>query len=112
MFRSNSISAYYEGSWSSLDFICAMDSEPGMLHCSDIEPRVKNGLKCTEDFFPEDLNPEYRAEHNSTCVNYNQYYTECRRDGPNPFLESISFDNIAQAWIAIFQVLQRRLFNC
>lgn len=104
IFRSTPVPAYYVGSWSNLDFICAMESEPGMLHCSDIEPTVSNGLLCTEDFFSEDLDPAYRVQHNDTCVNYNQYYTECRRDGPNPFLESISFDNIAHAWIAIFQV--------
>lgn len=76
-----------------------------MLKCSDIEPLVDEGLLCTENFFPKALNPAYRATHNRTCVNYNQYYTECRPDGPNPFQQSISFDNIAQAWIAIFQVI-------
>ena len=39
------------------------------------------------------------------CINWNQYYTECR-DGPeNPFKGAISFDNIGYAWIAIFQVI-------
>lgn len=37
------------------------------------------------------------------CINWNQYYTECK-DGPeNPFKGAISFDNIGYAWIAIFQ---------
>ena len=75
-----------------------------MLTCDQIEPLVIDGMQCTEDFYPEDLDPEYRLLHNDSCVNYNQYYTECRAEGPNPFQESISFDNIAQAWIAIFQV--------
>lgn len=75
-----------------------------MLKCSDIEPLVKDGLLCTENFFPEALDPRYVSSHNETCINYNQYYTECRAGGPNPFQDSISFDDIAHAWIAIFQV--------
>ena len=42
--------------------------------------------------------------NSSMCVNWNQYYTVCRTAGPNPFLGSISFDNILLAWVAIFQV--------
>ena len=38
-----------------------------------------------------------------TCINWNQYYTECRAGPENPFKGAISFDNIGYAWIAIFQ---------
>lgn len=32
------------------------------------------------------------------------YYSTCQPDGPNPFYDTTSFDNIGIAWIAIFQV--------
>lgn len=75
-----------------------------MAKCTDIEATIKNDLFCTEPFSPEYLDPLFVPKENGSCINYNQYYTECRADGPNPFQESISFDNIASAWIAIFQV--------
>jgi len=40
-----------------------------------------------------------------SCINWNQYYTECRAGPENPFKGAISFDNIGYAWIAIFQVI-------
>ena len=47
----------------------------------------------------------------SVCVNWNQYYNNCTPNGPNPFYDTTSFDNIGIAWIAIFQV--RKVFeNC
>lgn len=39
------------------------------------------------------------------CINWNQYYTECKHGPENPFKGAISFDNIGYAWIAIFQVI-------
>jgi len=47
--------------------------------------------------------------NNSVCVNWNQYYINCTPNGPNPFYDTTSFDNIGIAWIAIFQV--RKLFS-
>ena len=41
---------------------------------------------------------------NVSCVNWNQYYTECKSQGNNPFQGTISFDNIGLAWVAIFLV--------
>lgn len=41
---------------------------------------------------------------NDTCVNWNQYYTDCRPGDKNPFQGAISFDNIGLAWVAIFLV--------
>lgn len=40
----------------------------------------------------------------SSCVNWNQYYTNCTQLGGNPFQGTISFDNIGLAWVAIFLV--------
>ncbi|XP_029707010.1 voltage-dependent T-type calcium channel subunit alpha-1I-like isoform X3 [Takifugu rubripes] len=39
------------------------------------------------------------------CVNWNQYYTRCHTGHSNPHKEAINFDNIAYAWIVIFQVI-------
>lgn len=41
---------------------------------------------------------------NTSCVNWNQYYTICMPKGENPFQGTISFDNIGMAWVAIFLV--------
>lgn len=41
---------------------------------------------------------------NESCVNWNQYYTDCRPGDKNPFQGTISFDNIGLAWVAIFLV--------
>lgn len=42
---------------------------------------------------------------NESCVNWNQYYTNCTQLGGNPFQGTISFDNIGLAWVAIFLVI-------
>lgn len=42
---------------------------------------------------------------NTSCVNWNQYYTNCTQLGGNPFQGTISFDNIGMAWVAIFLVI-------
>uniref|UniRef100_A0AAZ3PM89 Ion transport domain-containing protein n=1 Tax=Oncorhynchus tshawytscha TaxID=74940 RepID=A0AAZ3PM89_ONCTS len=39
------------------------------------------------------------------CVNWNQYYTRCHTGHSNPHKGAINFDNIAYAWIVIFQVI-------
>ena len=41
----------------------------------------------------------------NTCVNWNYYYKKCRPSDKNPFKGAISFDNIANAWLAIFQII-------
>ena len=40
----------------------------------------------------------------NSCINWNQYYTECQPLHENPFSGAISFDNIGLAWVAIFLV--------
>lgn len=82
-----------------------MPDDSGMLTCGDIEPLVNEASQaCLLPFTAEVLDPDYLPPDNGSCVNYNQYYTDCKPNGPNPFEQSISFDNIASAWIAIFQV--------
>lgn len=58
------------------------------------------GKTCNESalmYVPNDMS-------NDTCVNWNQYYTDCRPGDKNPFQGAISFDNIGLAWVAIFLV--------
>ena len=40
----------------------------------------------------------------NSCINWNQYYTECEPLHENPYSGAISFDNIGLAWVAIFLV--------
>lgn len=47
---------------------------------------------------------DFNEPTNTSCVNWNQYYTTCKPSGENPFQGTISFDNIGMAWVAIFLV--------
>jgi len=47
---------------------------------------------------------DFNEPTNTSCVNWNQYYTTCKQSGENPFQGTISFDNIGMAWVAIFLV--------
>lgn len=47
----------------------------------------------------------YNYPTNTSCVDWNRYYTNCTQLGGNPFQGTISFDNIGMAWVAIFLVI-------
>ncbi|XP_028263597.1 voltage-dependent T-type calcium channel subunit alpha-1G isoform X2 [Parambassis ranga] len=81
-------------------FICSQERENGMRQCTTI-PKLyeEGGLECTLDM------DSYNTTDNTTCVNWNQYYTNCSAGPVNPFKGAINFDNICYAWIAIFQVI-------
>uniref|UniRef100_A0A3B4U510 Voltage-dependent T-type calcium channel subunit alpha n=1 Tax=Seriola dumerili TaxID=41447 RepID=A0A3B4U510_SERDU len=80
-------------------FICSQRRDNGMRDCSSVPKLYEGGLQCDLDM------DSYNSTDNTTCVNWNQYYTKCS-DGPyNPFKGAINFDNICYAWIAIFQVI-------
>uniref|UniRef100_A0A8C5HPU9 Voltage-dependent T-type calcium channel subunit alpha n=1 Tax=Gouania willdenowi TaxID=441366 RepID=A0A8C5HPU9_GOUWI len=81
-------------------FICSQPRENGMRDCGSI-PKVyeEGGLQCNLDMY------SYNSTDNTTCVNWNQYYTNCSAGLINPFKGAINFDNICYAWIAIFQVI-------
>ena len=91
------------------DYICGMNDDSGMSKChvaSDPERhlpmyRYNHSIFCNGSALPGSDND---ASWDGSCVNWNQYYTECRALAPNPFLGSISFDNIGLAWVVIFQV--------
>ncbi|KAF3700377.1 Voltage-dependent T-type calcium channel subunit alpha-1H [Channa argus] len=105
-----SINPYYmseEGEES--PFICSAARENGMLRCHDVPRYTKDGAECS-----------LAAPHQSSaligsvpavggasvigCINWNQYYNECRPGELNPHKGAVNFDNIGYAWIAIFQV--------
>ncbi|KAK2820936.1 hypothetical protein Q5P01_023895 [Channa striata] len=81
-------------------FICSQPRENGMRDCSSVPKLYEEGvLQCTLDM------SSYNSTDNTTCVNWNQYYTNCSAGLLNPFKGAINFDNICYAWIAIFQVI-------
>ncbi|KAM6376615.1 voltage-dependent T-type calcium channel subunit alpha-1G isoform 8-T8 [Pluvialis apricaria] len=80
-------------------FICSQPRENGMRYCRNIPTRREEGLECTLDYY------SYNDTTNTSCVNWNQYYTNCSAGEHNPFKGAINFDNIGYAWIAIFQVI-------
>ncbi|XP_062382277.1 voltage-dependent T-type calcium channel subunit alpha-1G [Sardina pilchardus] len=80
-------------------FICSQPKENGMLLCNVIPNLYKEELQCTLDM------TAVNETDNTTCVNWNQYYTNCSAGKHNPFKDAINFDNIGYAWIAIFQVI-------
>ncbi|KAK5604348.1 hypothetical protein CRENBAI_019079 [Crenichthys baileyi] len=81
-------------------FICSVPRDNGMRECSSI-PKLydEEGQQCSLDI------DSYNSTDNTTCVNWNQYYTNCSAGLINPFKGAINFDNICYAWIAIFQVI-------
>ncbi|KAK5850443.1 hypothetical protein PBY51_001324 [Eleginops maclovinus] len=81
-------------------FICSMPRENGMRNCGSV-PKLyeEGGLQCNLDM------NSHNSTDNTTCINWNQYYTNCSAGSVNPFKGAINFDNICYAWIAIFQVI-------
>ncbi|CAN9510559.1 unnamed protein product [Ophioblennius macclurei] len=86
-------------------FICSMERENGMLRCSDVPRRRVGRTSCV--LAAEDAQQEtgLRVDEPVSCVNWYQYYNECRAGEINPHKGAINFDNIGYAWIAIFQVI-------
>ncbi len=88
--------------------MCSLADDRGMRSCFDEKPNfiieenndVQRACNSTAELW---VNNTYDS-NSSLCVDWNQYYTVCRSEGENPFLGSISFDNILLAWVAIFQV--------
>lgn len=79
-------------------FICSQPRENGMRMCTSIPTLHEEGRQCQLDM------AAYNSTDNTTCVNWNKYYTNCSAGEVNPFKGAINFDNIGYAWIAIFQV--------
>ncbi|XP_068606816.1 voltage-dependent T-type calcium channel subunit alpha-1H-like [Brachionichthys hirsutus] len=86
-------------------FICSTERENGMLRCSAVPRRRVAGKSCL--LAAEESRPEAgpRVDEPVPCVNWYQFYNECRAGELNPHKGAINFDNIGYAWIAIFQVI-------
>ncbi|KAL1005661.1 hypothetical protein UPYG_G00061960 [Umbra pygmaea] len=85
-------------------FVCSLPQDDGNLACSDVPARREGKHTCCLD--KEDVTLLNGSLNGSgLCVNWNQYYTRCRTGNKNPHKGAISFDNIARAWIVIFQVI-------
>ncbi|XP_065095461.1 voltage-dependent T-type calcium channel subunit alpha-1G isoform X3 [Ochlerotatus camptorhynchus] len=98
--RKSDISFYYEFS-KEQDYICSKPADSGMHLCNNLPPYRIGPLLCNASAVPFSNNvPTSRS-----CVNWNQYYTNCTQLGNNPFQGTISFDNIGLAWVAIFLVI-------
>ncbi|XP_031625019.1 voltage-dependent T-type calcium channel subunit alpha-1G isoform X2 [Contarinia nasturtii] len=98
--RINSISYYYEFS-KEQDYICSKPADSGMHMCNELPPYRIGPMVCNASAEPY----SYNFPTNMSCVNWNQYYTNCTQLGGNPFQGTISFDNIGMAWVAIFLVI-------
>lgn len=77
------------------EYICSKKDQAGMHSCNDL-PIYNKTCNLTYEQAQDPIS--------KGCVNWNQYYTECKESGPNPFQGTISFDNIGLAWVAIFLV--------
>uniref|UniRef100_A0A672Y2W7 Voltage-dependent T-type calcium channel subunit alpha n=1 Tax=Sphaeramia orbicularis TaxID=375764 RepID=A0A672Y2W7_9TELE len=96
-------------------FICSLPVDNGIMACSDVPARREGGRACCLDkddaLYRQSLglSPEPLANGSVSvaglCVNWNQYYTRCHTGYTNPHKGAINFDNIAYAWIVIFQVI-------
>ncbi|CAF0857896.1 unnamed protein product [Rotaria sordida] len=89
-------------------FVCSHPQSSGMTKCSDI-PKLRIGnMTCELDLytFSEQLSKNSNKLIHG-CINWNKYYTFCNVSDRNPYSNSISFDNVGLAWIAIFQVISQ-----
>ena len=90
-------SYFYKEIDSEKQYICAAPDSSGMHKCSDLPPFAEDGVDCYGSI-------ETGLRNASECINWNQYYTDCKPGEMNPFHGAISFDNIGLAWVAIFLV--------
>ncbi|KAK3869264.1 hypothetical protein Pcinc_025422 [Petrolisthes cinctipes] len=72
-----------------------------MHRCQNLPHYKHEGMHCNDSAVMHVSN----EPTNESCVNWNQYYTDCRPGDKNPFQGAISFDNIGLAWVAIFLVI-------
>ncbi|XP_063708918.1 voltage-dependent T-type calcium channel subunit alpha-1G [Culicoides brevitarsis] len=94
------IPLFYEIS-KEIDYICTKPEDSGMHMCNNLPPLQIGKTICNDTPAPFSLN----LPKKDSCVNWNNYYTNCTQLGGNPFRGTISFDNIGLAWVAIFLVI-------
>ena len=89
------LSSFYRPSFDKPDYVCSLPGNSGLSKCdkSHFDQSDVNENECHYNF---------SLPINSSC--WNKFYTSCRASGENIYWGSISFDNIAIATVAIFQV--------
>ncbi|XP_075999196.1 voltage-dependent T-type calcium channel subunit alpha-1H-like [Genypterus blacodes] len=91
-------------------FICSAPHANGMLRCYNVPAYSDGATECSLDA-PHQSSvligspPVVGGASVNGCVNWNKYYNVCRPGDLNPHKGAVNFDNIAYAWIAIFQVI-------
>ncbi|KAH3871517.1 hypothetical protein DPMN_034720 [Dreissena polymorpha] len=95
------LTPFYLPAWSTDDYICTRPGDNGMRGCGNLPRYQFEGIKCNASAIPFHNN----TPTNSSCVNWNQYYTVCEVGDKNPYQGAISFDNIGLAWVVIYQVI-------
>ncbi|KZS13807.1 putative Voltage-dependent T-type calcium channel subunit alpha-1I [Daphnia magna] len=76
-----------------------------MHTCASLPHTKSDGRVCNDSVVPGIPVGMDGLSVNGSCINWNQYYTDCRAGEKNPFQGAISFDNIGLAWVAIFLVI-------
>ncbi|KAK8743594.1 hypothetical protein OTU49_001148, partial [Cherax quadricarinatus] len=99
--QKRSVTSYFRETDEEKDYICSLPKDNGMHECRDLPPMKYQGMVCNDSALPHVSN----EPTNESCVNWNQYYVDCRPGDKNPFQGAISFDNIGLAWVAIFLVI-------
>lgn len=84
------------------DYICSLEKDNGMHRCLHLPNYRYYHLTCSESALTL---PNTNEPNETSCVDWNQYYTDCRPGQHNPFQDAVSFDNVGMAWIAIFLVI-------
>ncbi len=88
--------------------MCSLPTDNGMAHCNSKFISNYSASRyapiCKESYKPN------MTLSNSSCINWNMYYTKCEQVGGNPFYGAISFDHAGLAFIAIFQVCKLSMF--
>ena len=107
----SSLPRYYMMEDMESDYICSMTKDSGIHKCDSLpSSKSHDGLLCTDNYTSRFFDNLEWSGNNHSCIDWNQYYTECRAGDENPFLGAISFDNIGYAFIALFQVIIIELF--
>ena len=89
------------------DYICSMPKDSGMRTCDTLPySTAEDGETCTGNI----TSIFFNNNNSSSCVNWNQYYTDCRAGDKNPFQGAISFDHVGLAFIAVYQVRHNQNF--
>ncbi|XP_059352397.1 voltage-dependent T-type calcium channel subunit alpha-1G-like isoform X2 [Daphnia carinata] len=99
------LSSYYKVQETEKDYICSLAKDSGMHTCSSLPHTKSDGRVCNDSVVPGIPVGMDGLSVNGSCINWNQYYTDCRAGEKNPFQGAISFDNIGLAWVAIFLVI-------